>query len=531
MVEVHTTIWVNDIALDGSLVPLPVRLVHGRNYVEIQPDPPQAEFHYWSTEPPCQIGDAIRIGTVGGIPPKTWGDASALWADPTYTWFGTPAPGTSPRAPGQTWDRFHGWASQIVATERDGELVDWYVLATGNIARLGQMPVYMERPVEDDVTRVLAIAAEVGVEIRIAGDPSLMLAIDQIDRSALGAVQEICRSTGGLFWQGLDGTFWYGTSNHRAEATKYVLPAWMILDGVSWEENVNSIINAIKVIYPAPPLPPILPTGQWNWVTSTDTGSDPGSGNLRTNSDANSVTTIAISAWDADGNNLRNVIKKINILAKIYIANPGNPDQFAWYTATGQAIDNGGWFQLSVDFKDDGTAGVPVAGGRVVFTADTRTQEELNSIEMEDTASIAIWGYRHLDAETLVADDTQAAVLAATVLSRRAYPYWAMPGVIVPYEEVTDSEYAALQNLDVSVGVLVPVEIEPNPTPAPVAQWAVEGLVEEWRQDGYWVQIAMSDWARTSSGTINSWQVVRDANTWAQAATMSYRELLVEVTP
>ena len=72
---------------------------------------------------------------------------------------------------------------------------------------------------------MLAIAQEAGVVVNIAGQPSLTLAADTIDQSALSAIQQVCSWTGGLFWQDKDGEYVYGTSGHRAGTSDTTLPA------------------------------------------------------------------------------------------------------------------------------------------------------------------------------------------------------------------------------------------------------------------------------------------------------------------
>jgi hypothetical protein len=147
-----------------------------------------------------------------------------------------------------------------------------------------------------------------------------------------------------------------------------------------------------------------------------------------------------------------------------------------------------------------------------------------------DPDSIAAWGQRHAEANTLCADADEAGLLALTILARRADPYWNMPGVLIPMMDLNPVPLKVVAGLEVSDGVLVPVDTNPTPTPAPVNQWAVEGWAEQWTEDGErWMQLALSDWARSSSAILRDYGEVRDNFTYGTAVLKTYQRLIAEV--
>ena len=133
------------------------------------------------------------------------------------------------------------------------------------------------------------------------------------------------------------------------------------------------------------------------------------------------------------------------------------------------------------------------------------------------------------EAETMVVDETQAEVLGLTILARRSQPFWSMPGIMIPFHELTNNEAAAVRGLEVSDGVLIPLPRVPGPTPSQVAQWAVEGWVEEWRADNLWMQLSVTDWARFSAAILRSYQDVLDSFTYGEVAAKTYQRVLAEV--
>jgi len=519
----YPDVYVEDVKLNPGIIPRPLKITHGRSTAQVQPDAPTCEFEYLGPYPPCRIGQRVVVKQkiVTGTDSGDWLDSMVEWVDPLIDWYGNPLSESS---------RFVGKAATVVATEQDGQVVSWKVVCIGEQASLGRIYVDMDRPYETDFARVLAIAAKVGVVVNIAGTTTSDLGPDAIQRSALSAFQELCKSTGGLFWQDHSGNFWYGAPNHRAETTDWVLPAGAILDGVEWSSGVDDILNHLTITWPAPELPPAPITGPWAYSTSTDTGNDPGSGNFRTNNvDPNQITQFVVSQIDATGTDASLSLIRRGPGTRIFVQEKANASKWARWTLIDAAQDNGQWFTMSVDFNEDAEAGPPAKGVACIITFDSRTQFETEQETFSDDASIAMWGFYGVEMETLVASEQQASLLALTILSRRAQPYWLMPGVLVPYEELNVPNTVSMQFLDVSVGILAPVPDAPANTPAELQQWAVEGYVEEWREDGYWAQLSLSDWGRSSSSMVRTYGSVRDGLNYAQAAAKTYQKLLVEV--
>jgi hypothetical protein len=511
--------------IDSSLVALPVQVTHGRSANAAQPDAPVLEFEYYDTVPPCAAGDLLRLEHTGTEPDTGggfWGDPAVTWGDLGWTWNGNRE---------STSTRFVGEVDSVTAIEVDGVIDGWKVRAVGRLAALGRIGVREERPIEDDVTRVLAIAAKAGVTINIAGTAGMQLAIDELDRDCLGALHQVCESTGGLVWQDRFGDFWYGTANHRAGTTDWVLPAKAILDGLEWTKEVEQVLNHLTIRYPREVLPPPPLTGEWTWDPSLDTGTDPGTGDMRANDvNATQVSTIALSAMTSGGVDATLSITRRLAGDRLYIQEKADSTKWARYTLTGPPVDNGDWFSVSVDFKEHGEVGEPVQNNQSMLVSfDSRLEGGERQETFSDTASMAQWGERHVEFSTLCADADEAAILALTILARRAQPFWAMPGVLVPYFELTPADAATMQALEVSDGLLAPVPTAPGPTPSGLMQWAVEGWVEEWREDGHWMQLSLSDWARFSAAGVRTYQIVADTLTYGQAAAKTYRELLVEV--
>lgn len=247
-----TVVSSNGVPLDSSMIALPMRISHGRSGTESQPDAPVLEFVHIGSVAPCAAGDAIVVvenmasDPGGAAANRTWGDPVAMWGDRWYSWDGAKIEATQ---------RFVGEVDEVIAVESEGEIVEWQVRAIGKLADLGRIGVRMELPAQDEVARVLAIAAKAGVTINIAGTPVIQLAPDELDRDCLDAVHQVCASTGGLFWQDRAGLYWYGTSNHRAGASKWVLPARAILDGLEWTKSTEQILNHLTIRYPREELP------------------------------------------------------------------------------------------------------------------------------------------------------------------------------------------------------------------------------------------------------------------------------------
>jgi hypothetical protein len=154
-----------------------------------------------------------------------------------WTWLGG--------QPGTAGYRFVGRITSLTARETLGAVQEWDVQATGDLARLGFLHVLLDRPQETDTARVAAIAAAAGVTINIKGVAGITLVADLIDRDALGALHEVCASSGGLLWQDRTGALWYGTLNHRETAPEGVLPACAILDGITWNNDLDLLTNLV----------------------------------------------------------------------------------------------------------------------------------------------------------------------------------------------------------------------------------------------------------------------------------------------
>jgi hypothetical protein len=143
-----------------------------------------------------------------------------------------------------------------------------------------------------------------------------------------------------------------------------------------------------------------------------------------------------------------------------------------------------------------------------------------------DDPSIAEWGYRHLDLQTLCADLSDATLLATAVLARRAQPRWVMPGVVVLRDNATDAEWVPVAQLDFGHTALIDVTEAPAPTPGLMTPWTVEGWVELWEPSGRRIQLALSE---HRLGAPRTWDDARQ-DTWEFWATNhSWLTALVEV--
>jgi hypothetical protein len=141
-----------------------------------------------------------------------------------------------------------------------------------------------------------------------------------------------------------------------------------------------------------------------------------------------------------------------------------------------------------------------------------------------DDASITQWGMRHVDFATLAVDRSQAGVLGAAIVARRAQPYWRSPGVVLIPEEPADD--VAVGALEVSQLVALPIPYAPGPTPADVTLWFIEGWVEAWDVDGRTVQLAASDATRSTTAAVNDWAQVA-LNSWQVWAPWSWMTQLI----
>ncbi len=85
-----------------------------------------------------------------------------------------------------------------------------------------------------------------------------------------------------------------------------------------------------------------------------------------------------------------------------------------------------------------------------------------------------------------------ATLLGNLVLFRRANPYWLMPGIVVSTDKLTQIEYEAMLDLEVSDLVLVSISRDPSDERNGV-EWCIEGWTEQWDTDGHTIQFALSD--------------------------------------
>lgn len=143
-----------------------------------------------------------------------------------------------------------------------------------------------------------------------------------------------------------------------------------------------------------------------------------------------------------------------------------------------------------------------------------------------DDPSIRAWGWRGVEVTTLAADRSQAGVLAALIVARRAQPWWRMPGVMLDWDTMSPAEAKQAHMLAVSEQLLLPIPTQPGPTPAAAARWIVEGWVEQWDSDGHTQQVAVSEASRSVAAGITSWAAKRDSGPWSQWAAMSWNEQL-----
>ena len=182
-------------------------------------------------------------------------------------------------------------------------------------------------------------------------------------------------------------------------------------------------------------------------------------------------------------------------------------DGVEWYQTTAEIVNH-----VTVEWGPEDTP--PQSHGR--STQDT----------YRDDASIAKWGYRHVDVSTRCASAADAATLAAAILARRAQPRWVMPGVVALRDKATPSQWAQVMPVEVADTVLVDVQTTPTPTPGAATPWTVEGWVETWESAGRRIQFALSE---HRLGSPISWDQSA-VDTWDHwATTTSWLTAMVEV--
>lgn len=235
----------NGTPLDPSNVILPLVIRHGRSGTDTQPDAPSCTFTWRGASTPFTRGDPIVVDLdlpVAGSH-AAWGDPVVQWTDLGHTWSGAPI---------GTVRRFSGVVVAIQAREDDGDVTEWTVNAVGIQNRLGYVNIRTTRPAETDVERVAAICATAGVPFAVFGSDTVDLLPDEINRDALSAVHEICSWSGGMLFNGKDGTLYYGTAQHRDTDAAAVLAPSAVLDGVAWDTTTADIVNHVVVTYGDP---------------------------------------------------------------------------------------------------------------------------------------------------------------------------------------------------------------------------------------------------------------------------------------
>lgn len=145
---------------------------------------------------------------------------------------------------------------------------------------------------------------------------------------------------------------------------------------------------------------------------------------------------------------------------------------------------------------------------------------------LEDSASIAQWGMRHIDVSTTLARQVDADALAGVIISRRAQPYWLMPGVLVYPDKAARPDQSLLASLEISDIILIPVMSEPGAVPSALDAWVVEGWVEERAATRTTIQYSLSDAGRWVQTRIRNWDEARQF-TWAQEASGSWLNALI----
>lgn len=486
-----TAIW-EPARLNNCDVALPLTIYHGRSGVTMQPDAPTCSFTYLGSTPPGEVGDIIQVGRPSADQ-ATWVDDRVSWMDAEFTWLGYR----------DLVPKFNGSIVALTANESGGVVESWDVQCVGRQAALGRIPLLMVRPVETDIERIQAIAAEVGYNLNVVGTSDLLLAADTINRNAQDAIWQICESAGGMIWQGRSGDLWYGAANHREQPVTNVLDCELILDGVEWSNDHENIVNSVTVGWGVESASTEV-DAVFNYRTTAPTG-DPGSGNM-----AFANGSFAFSRWTLDGFDMAPVMRQLPNGSLIYMQEKSNADNFGRFTVIGEVVDNGAWFSGTLSVVEYGGSGLGNNADVAVRFGATFKQERT----YDDDDSLARWGLRHITIDTIVYSETQAGQLALLVIGRRAQPYWRMPGVIADYSDTTANQAARLDALEVSEGVTIPVEVNPSPTPGDATEWTVEGWVEEWASDGHFLQVSLSDRRRTGAVGLRNWAEMRDAGDW-----------------
>lgn len=475
--------------LDPHNVALPLEITMGRAGTSLMPDAPTCSFDWLGAVPPFKLGTKIRITLdlpVHTTDKATWGDAAVLWASGLTTWYGEDV---------ATIDRFSGYITDLKAMESDGVVYGWQVHSTGVAALLGQTPIRMSRPAETDIDRARAIAAKAGVPIAIVGGDTVALVADTIDTDALNALHEICESSGGIVVQLRDGTIAYGTRAHRDVDAVRELPDSVILDGIEWYQNVNELLNHIVVTFgwnPPQPEP-----NEWFYDDSTIMG-DPSGGQFRI-SPGNAQ--MAISRYAKDGTDYYKYMSEFEDgdYAEVVVKTDSMNSQVCTVT---NIVNGGSWFLMDLDVHDIEGGALP-RGTDCIVRWVVRVTQTQNTYR--DDASIAEWGFRHAEINTMLAEQSDADEMGNTVLARRAKPFWTMPGILCNSDDMTVVEYRNINELQVGTGLLLTIPTSPGPIDK-VESWSVEGWVEKWeKHDQQLMQISVSDRQRWGAYALKTW--------------------------
>lgn len=508
MTEFSVVVRANGIDLDKCKVALPLEIVHGRSNVDTQPDAPTCTFTYIDSIQPGVLGDSIEV-EVAGVADGEWADPDAQWTDIAMSWLGIRGRSL----------RFRGFISSLKAIEVEGQVVAWDVEATGDQARLGRVTLDITRPQETDVARVQAIADAAGFSIEVIGTPGPTLIADAINRDALDAIHEVCKSSGGVLWQQRDGTLTYGTMYRADFLPQRIISCSVVLDGIEWSRDAKNVINHVTVQYGSPSSARFQ-TGEWRLDTST-TVADPGAGQLRLNgTDAETSTVMCISQMTWDGIDGTLVLSALKPNATITGQQKDDATKWARWRVSGAPIDRGGWWEVPLQHIVDGDGGSVAKNKQVLIDFGLQSQQEQDTYRDDD--SIAEWGYWHVDVSTMCASSTDAALLATAMLGRRKQPRWVMPGVVVLRNEATDAQWSQIATLDFGFTAFLDVEETPTPTPGQNTPWTVEGWVETWESEGRRVQLALSEyrlgvpitWATADDQTWDYW---RSNHSWLTA--------------
>lgn len=499
-------VHVAGVRLEQCDVALPVQITHGRSGVTAQPDAPTCTFRYLGSEPPGSVGDAVSVSRPGADQ-ATWNSDGVMWVDGEYSWLGYR----------DSVPKFVGSIAFLKANEVDGVVDSWDVACVGRQAALGRIKILMVRPVETDIERVQAIAAEVGYILNVVGTSDILLAADTLDTDALSALHQICSSAAGILWQGRSGDLWYGTANHRNLSVENVIDCEVILDGIAWDNDQENIVNSVTVTWGAESASDSIDS-VWNYRTGG--ASDPGSGNVNTDG----TTFLALSRLNGNGFDMAPILRQLPVGTAIYGQQKANADNYARWSVDGAVSEGSGWFLVPIQVVESGGSGVG-NNADLAFRFGTTSQQQET---FKDAGSIAEWGLRHLDVSTLLYDTAQAGQLGLLILGRRAQPYWRMPGVIADYRGTTAVQANRLDSLEMGEGATFPVPVTPGPTPGTQHEWTIEGWVEEWSTEGHRLQLAVSDRRRTGGTGLRDWAAMRDAGAWSHWQALKWINALVK---